>query len=375
MDKEDCPRSCDDFAFSCIEYDDDGPYIDMEFYEKTNPLEEDDKSETSFEFNISSISAGNSKLHHHDVDSIDDVSPADDLFYKGQLLPLHLPPRLQMVRNLSMSRESQVHKYASPDNNMSFLSSHEDFDFGITFSSGFENGNVTPVISKEAEVNSAKFERTQHMQSAIKSATKFKVSLFGFRKSSKVAMDDHYSTRLSSSPSNPSPATEPKFAIKFKSIKTPVRIFGKNYRTKSLKSPDYSSRSSTGAKHVLQKYLRMMKHTISQRHHRGNVEGQQLEGGDECAWPSNVGESGRRTHISFSGNLKMGFRNLGSRSCPPSMNSSPDHNEVLTSFHDEDLHSSIQGAIAHCKQSNRITGKSLEALFLFFVLNALHTPN
>ncbi|XP_023544768.1 probable membrane-associated kinase regulator 4 [Cucurbita pepo subsp. pepo] len=34
------------------------------------------------------------------------TSPADDLFYKGKLLPLHLPPRLQMVQNLLHSPNS-----------------------------------------------------------------------------------------------------------------------------------------------------------------------------------------------------------------------------------------------------------------------------
>ncbi|KAG2326557.1 hypothetical protein Bca52824_009285 [Brassica carinata] len=34
------------------------------------------------------------------------TSPADELFYKGQLLPLHLPPRLQMVQKLLASSSS-----------------------------------------------------------------------------------------------------------------------------------------------------------------------------------------------------------------------------------------------------------------------------
>ncbi|XP_047335315.1 probable membrane-associated kinase regulator 3 [Impatiens glandulifera] len=39
-------------------------------------------------------------LHHHNKQhSI--FSPADELFFKGKLLPLHLPPRLQMVQILS----------------------------------------------------------------------------------------------------------------------------------------------------------------------------------------------------------------------------------------------------------------------------------
>ncbi|KFK36637.1 hypothetical protein AALP_AA4G150800 [Arabis alpina] len=35
-------------------------------------------------------------------------SPADELFYKGQLLPLHLPPRLKMVQKLLLASSSTV---------------------------------------------------------------------------------------------------------------------------------------------------------------------------------------------------------------------------------------------------------------------------
>ncbi|CAK9881080.1 unnamed protein product [Sphagnum jensenii] len=43
----------------------------------------------------------------------DGISPADELFYKGQLLPLHLRPRLQMVEKLSF--ENQQEKEADND--------------------------------------------------------------------------------------------------------------------------------------------------------------------------------------------------------------------------------------------------------------------
>ncbi|KAG0580529.1 hypothetical protein KC19_4G180000 [Ceratodon purpureus] len=33
------------------------------------------------------------------------ISPADELFFKGQLLPLHLPPRIQMVKKLVLERQ------------------------------------------------------------------------------------------------------------------------------------------------------------------------------------------------------------------------------------------------------------------------------
>ncbi|CAL0321363.1 unnamed protein product [Lupinus luteus] len=42
------------------------------------------------------------------------TSPADDLFYKGKLLPLHLPPRLQMVQNL-LQNSNATFEYVKSD--------------------------------------------------------------------------------------------------------------------------------------------------------------------------------------------------------------------------------------------------------------------
>lgn len=39
------------------------------------------------------------------------TSPADEVFYKGKLLPLHLPPRLQMVEKL-LQNSNTYDKYA-----------------------------------------------------------------------------------------------------------------------------------------------------------------------------------------------------------------------------------------------------------------------
>ncbi|KAL4376906.1 hypothetical protein GQ457_02G023140 [Hibiscus cannabinus] len=69
-----------------IKLEDDDDYIDMELssvYSKSI-------SSREFEFQMSSISMEKEPTN----------SPADDLFYKGKLLPLHLPPRLEMVRRL-----------------------------------------------------------------------------------------------------------------------------------------------------------------------------------------------------------------------------------------------------------------------------------
>ncbi|XVE61803.1 hypothetical protein DITRI_Ditri06bG0068600 [Diplodiscus trichospermus] len=84
---------------SCDHTDD---YIDMEVslsssffcYTISSPTQSGE-----FEFQMCSVS-GNGEIIS--------ASPADELFYKGKLLPLHLPPRLQMVQKLLQSSNTSA---------------------------------------------------------------------------------------------------------------------------------------------------------------------------------------------------------------------------------------------------------------------------
>ncbi|XVE76300.1 hypothetical protein DITRI_Ditri12bG0160900 [Diplodiscus trichospermus] len=74
-------------------------YIDMEVCSSSNFLCYSISSppqSREFEFQMCSVSR----------DGETSTSPADELFYKGKLLPLHLPPRLQMVQKLLESSSS-----------------------------------------------------------------------------------------------------------------------------------------------------------------------------------------------------------------------------------------------------------------------------
>ncbi|CAN6471187.1 unnamed protein product [Victoria cruziana] len=77
---------CDDLSTSSTDED----YIDMEI-NSTTFLCYSFSSSPEFEFSMSL----------QEKDSL--TSPADELFYKGNLLPLHLTPRIQMVRKLLRS--------------------------------------------------------------------------------------------------------------------------------------------------------------------------------------------------------------------------------------------------------------------------------
>ncbi|KAI3854057.1 hypothetical protein MKX03_030237 [Papaver bracteatum] len=74
------------------------------------------------------------------------ISPADELFYKGNLLPLHIPPRLQMVENLfETSTTSHENKAKSFSENYTSSTT--------TSSTTFDSCNVSPIhsytVSKE----------------------------------------------------------------------------------------------------------------------------------------------------------------------------------------------------------------------------------
>lgn len=79
---------------SCSYGDEDGTsgFIDMEVT-STN---------SSPKFHNSSSAPIQSKEFEFQMDSTTSYYPADELFYKGKLLPLHLPPRLKLVEKLAL---------------------------------------------------------------------------------------------------------------------------------------------------------------------------------------------------------------------------------------------------------------------------------
>ncbi|CAK9231737.1 unnamed protein product [Sphagnum troendelagicum] len=83
-----------------------------------------------FEFNITSSFVERSCSFPYSATD----SPADELFFRGQLLPLHLPPRLQMV--LKLSSEKQQENSSSRESSSSRDSSGSSQDSCFSSSSG-----------------------------------------------------------------------------------------------------------------------------------------------------------------------------------------------------------------------------------------------
>jgi hypothetical protein len=73
-------------------------YIDMDLTPAATP--EPSPASPRFEFQSAGAAAAGDR--HREAAF---ASPADELFYKGNLLPLHLPPRLQLVQRLLQDQE------------------------------------------------------------------------------------------------------------------------------------------------------------------------------------------------------------------------------------------------------------------------------
>ncbi|KAG4976877.1 hypothetical protein JHK82_036162 [Glycine max] len=97
---------------SMVHVDDD--YIDMELCSSPN----------FFSYSLSSPPS-NREFEFQMSEKESSTSPADDLFYKGKLLPLHLPPRFQMVQKLVENSTNANFEYIKSDSALE----HRTFPF------------------------------------------------------------------------------------------------------------------------------------------------------------------------------------------------------------------------------------------------------
>ncbi|KAL6571507.1 hypothetical protein OROHE_003150 [Orobanche hederae] len=284
-------------------------------------------SSSDFEFTISSS-------HRKSSAAAADLCPADELFYKGQLLPLHLSPRLSMVRTLLLSSAST-------------------------------SSDTTTTTSTTASRDS-----TASRSSAD----------FSGRPSS--AADEPEFKRLTNKHwTNPGPKPVSKYFSLPKLFRTEQRPPPPSAAANPAK------RVGSSAKEMMRRYLKKVKPFYdklaqkqkaptppppkpppwrifrSARNTLCMVSGHKDQELSNCPDKEN-----RRASIlnSFSGNLRL-YSGDGARSyissCPSSMGSSPNHgksgfglsqtdrayNSYASSM--EELQNAIQGAIAHCKNS------------------------
>ncbi|XP_028773980.1 probable membrane-associated kinase regulator 1 [Neltuma alba] len=279
------------------------------------------------------------------------LCPADELFYKGQLLPLHLSPRISMVRTLLLSSSS---------------TSSSSTDTTAT------NGGARDSTGSSADSQSSFISDLAIFPDCDSS------------RPSSVTEDDEFK-RLH----NPSSSVNQQSHVK-KSKYFSLSRFSSVFRKDSGKNRDPDSvsgssvkRMSTTAREVIRKYLKKVKplyEKLSQKQQQQQQQRTVLSSGlaktERSAKETErkeTGGGGLLAH-SFSGNLRYPRRKRCASSCPSSMRSSPSHSGVLSrrgwptsgagraggeggamycgdTASMEELQNAIQGAIAHCKNS------------------------
>lgn len=312
------------------------------------------------------------------------LCPADELFYKGQLLPLHLSSRLSMVRNLlASSSTSSSSDTATTDSRDSTGSndSHSSFNSDLVLlaaDSCDSSRRQSSVADQDDEYKRLNYSSSLQSQisfgggAQIKKSKYFSLSRFSsvFKKEPKQRGDDSATTADNVSGSS--------------SVK----------------------RMSSTAKEVIRKYFKKVKPLYEKFSQKQQQQQQQKMGGfmnttmamameSSFSLPLKMERStGKSTRIkengggghgfshSFSGNLRYPRRRTSVSSCPSSMRSSPSHSGILcrpgvsnttggraggvssyygdTTSSMEELQSAIQGAIAHCKNSQNKTMVSNE---------------
>ncbi|KAH7672675.1 hypothetical protein IHE45_09G071700 [Dioscorea alata] len=108
-----------------------------------------------FQFHFSSSSSSSSPKN-----PLLSTSPADELFYKGKLLPLHLPPRLQMVQTL-LETNNSTPSFHSCNNISPSTSCHASGELNPNDFS-FDSCSVSLVQSSQKKSWSKKLKRMKH---------------------------------------------------------------------------------------------------------------------------------------------------------------------------------------------------------------------
>ncbi|XP_019444537.1 PREDICTED: probable membrane-associated kinase regulator 1 [Lupinus angustifolius] len=244
------------------------------------------------------------------------LCPADQLFYKGQLLPLHLSPRISMVRTLllsSSSSSSSTTTTTTTTTTRSSTDSHSSFNSDLAL---LPHSDSSSRPSSVTDFDNDDFNRL-HNTSKPKSTNKY----FSFSTFSSVK-------RIS---------TTAKEVIRkyFNKVKPLYEKFSHKHKTGefNMEHPTTTTTTTRSNKDTQVSVKRGMKQN-----------------------------NGVLSH-SFSGNLRYPrSRTSCVSSCPSSMRSSPTHSGVLSfpppatatgrdASSMEELQSAIQGAITHCKNS------------------------
>ncbi|KAI3859692.1 hypothetical protein MKX03_031206 [Papaver bracteatum] len=355
-------------------------------------------SSSDFEFTISlSTLKGSSSSNL--------LCPADELFYKGQLLPLHLSPRLSMVRTLLLSptrtsTDTDTTASSSRDSNGSTNDSHSSFGFEL-LNNDCDSSRPSSVsaeledefkrLSSHREQDNEIHSSHSHQEHQVKKPKYFSLSRF-----SSVFRKDQ---------------TKINRQVQQQVVVAAAQHHGNSSESaSSVKKGSSSSSSSSSAKDVIRKYLKKVKPLYERLSSQKQQQEQKMDSviksttsrvislsmkscnsstesfvksssrdmtsslSSSSSLVNNKENGNGRFSSSFSGNLRYPRKRSCNLSCPSSIRSSPNHSGVLcrnkvmssgnsnnnvvirSGFNSEassmnELQNAIQGAIAHCKNS------------------------
>ncbi|TKY71191.1 membrane-associated kinase regulator 1 [Spatholobus suberectus] len=286
------------------------------------------------------------------------LCPADELFYKGQLLPLHLSERISMVRTLLLSSSStssctSTSTAARDSTGSSSNDSTASFTSDLALFPDCDSSRPSSVTEDDEFKrlhNPISKDQTHH----IKKPHKY----FSFSRFSSVFRNGPTKPRdLDNASANSSvkrmSVTAREVIRKYlKKVKPLYEKLSQKQQQRTGESTAEGASATTSVLSLLTKAERSAKQT-GKRERKESV--------------------GALSH-SFSGNLRYPRRRSCVSSCPSSMRSSPNHSGVLSqrgaasgmysgdTSSMEELQSAIQGAIAHCKNS-LIQNKTMFLLF------------
>lgn len=332
-------------AVNLLSYDPaDDDYIDMEVSSYSNFFSHSRNSPPhprEFEFQMSSVH----------LEKEPTTSPADELFYKGKLLPLHLPPRLQMVEKLlensncayDISKDAFEDFYSTPLMTNTVTTP-------TTTSTPFESCNISPAescqVSRELNPNEYFYEYSTEVSGFIGENPKK-----SWTKKLKLIKQSSLGSKLKAS------------RAYLKSLFSKSGCSDESC-TAATKVADEGALSK--AKESLNNYTNLAKKNPFGQIQKGKC---QTSAADMRSFgKEKISENSSSCHRrSFSMVIKRHSTNKSSASSLSSgSSSSSSSSNDSNSFHElqflkrssssaySEIESSIQGAIAHCKQSQQL---------------------
>ncbi|CAD6333918.1 unnamed protein product [Miscanthus lutarioriparius] len=336
-------------------------------------------SSSEFEFTVTLSPASKQR-------SAEQLCPADELFYKGQLLPLQLSPRISMVRTLLLSSASTSSASASDSTSTSNSSRDSNGSTSSSFSADCAALLLPDSVASSSRPSSAT-EDDRHLHHPLSAAASFAGLPPSSKRTGKQYLSS-FATRFSSvfhrGAGAPAAKKQPskslakevikKYAKKVKPLYEKLSQIPKNQNNVNVNG-------GVGANNQPQQGFKKP-FTFSIRKKRGDDD--HAVAAAAAVEAEAVG--GKYAHSnSFSGNLRFPRQKRAAASCPSSMRSSPSHSGLLTfggaggvGFPDvpaaaaaavasgigvgppvslstassmEELQSAIEGAIAHCKNT------------------------